>query len=52
MKDSRIKLYVIVAISGLMLAASLFIILSNAYPESHSKWAFGMVGLIIGYWLR
>lgn len=48
----RVKLLVQISLSAVILGASLMVILSNAYPESHSKWAFGMVGLVIGYWLR
>ena len=28
------------------------VILSNSYPDSHLKWAFGIVGVILGYWLK
>ena len=41
-----------IVVSGAALAAALYIILSAGYPDSYSKWAFGMVGLIVGYWLR
>ena len=34
------------------LGASFWIILSGGYPDAHLKWAFGMVGVVIGYWLR
>lgn len=40
------------AVSLIVLAASLFVILSGSYGESYAKWAFGSVGLILGYWLR
>lgn len=52
MKDSLIRRYVTIAVSGLVLVAALHIILTDAYPEAHSKWAFGMAGVIVGYWLR
>ena len=51
-EDLRAKLVVSIVVTFLLLAASLFVILTNAYPETHSKWAFGMAGLILGYWLR
>ena len=35
-----------------LLAASLFIILSRAYDGGAEKWAFGMTGTLVGYWLR
>ena len=46
------NLYMVIGVSLILLFASLTIILSNSYPDSHSKWAFGIVGLIAGYWLR
>ena len=41
-----------IAVSGLVLLAALWIIFSNAYPDKYNEWAFGMVGLVVGYWLR
>jgi hypothetical protein len=41
-----------VAVSAIALVVSLFVILSGAYPDATVKWAFGMAGLVIGYWLR
>lgn len=35
-----------------ILAAGLYIILSKQYGEADSKWAYGIVGTVIGYWLR
>jgi len=40
-----------VLISLVVLAAALYVILSNKYEDDVKKWAFGVVGLIIGYWL-
>lgn len=40
------------AVSLIILAVGLFIILSNSYPDAHVKWAFSTVGLVLGYWLR
>ena len=39
-------------VSVVILVASLYIILSDVYETSHSEWAFGVVGVVIGYWLR
>jgi hypothetical protein len=49
---NRIKLYVKIAISAIILAASLYVILAQGFPDAHNKWAFGMIGLVVGYWLR
>jgi len=40
-----------IVISVIVLLSSLYIILSNKYPADTLKWAFGIVGLIVGYWL-
>jgi len=41
-----------VVMSLSVLSVSLFIILKNTYPDATVKWAFGLAGLVIGYWLR
>lgn len=38
--------------SVIVLGAALFVILVGTYPDPTLKWAFGIVGLIIGWWLR
>jgi hypothetical protein len=41
-----------VLVSLAVLGCSLFIILKGSYEGESSKWAFGAIGTIIGYWLR
>jgi hypothetical protein len=41
-----------VIVSALLLISSLVVILSNKYPDATIKWAFGIVGLVIGFWLK
>ncbi|HTD47162.1 MAG TPA: hypothetical protein VK881_07840 [bacterium] len=48
----RLILVVRIVISGAALLTALYVIISNKYPDAHVKWAFGIVGLVIGYWLR
>ena len=50
--DNRIKLYVKITISTIMLVASLYVTLSQKFPDEYNEWAFGMIGLVVGYWLR
>ena len=50
--DNRIKLYVKITISAIILVASLYVALSQKFPDEYNEWAFGMIGLIVGYWLR
>ena len=40
-----------IAVTFIVLASALYIILSKQYPDDTQKWAFGVIGLIIGYWL-
>jgi hypothetical protein len=39
-------------VSVILLGSSLYVILVNTYPDATTKWAFGIAGLVIGYWLR
>jgi len=42
-----------IAISLLVLLSALYVILSkNAYADPQQKWAFGIVGTILGYWFK
>jgi hypothetical protein len=38
-------------VSLAVLAASLFIILTNGF-DSGKHWAYGSVGMVVGYWLK
>jgi hypothetical protein len=46
------KQYTQIAISLTMLYACVRIILGGDYDETYAKWAFGIAGVIIGYWLK
>ena len=39
-------------VSALILLTGLFIVLSGIYSDARAEWACGLVGLVIGYWLR
>jgi len=41
-----------VVLSLVVVLAALYIILSRRFPEASEKWAFGTIGLILGYWLN
>jgi hypothetical protein len=42
-----------VALSLIVIVAALFVILSNnAYSDAHQKWAYGAVGMILGFWFK
>jgi hypothetical protein len=36
-------------VSLLVLVIAFFVILTNNYPDAHIKWAFGVVGVILGF---
>jgi hypothetical protein len=40
-----------IVISMVVLIACLYIILSQKYESDTEKWAYGAVGIILGYWL-
>ncbi len=40
-----------VVITIAVLGSALYVILSNKYPDDTQKWAFGAVGMIVGFWL-
>lgn len=44
--------YMQMAVSVIVLAAALYVILSASYEDSYAKWAFTAVGTIMGFWLR
>ncbi len=35
-----------------VLASALYIVLSRHYEADQQKWAFGVIGTVLGYWLR
>jgi hypothetical protein len=39
-------------VSAVVIVACLLVILKGNYPDAITKWAFGMMGLVVGYWLR
>ncbi len=48
---SNVNTIMRVVVSLVVLAAALYVILSQNYESDTQKWAFGAVGMVIGYWL-
>ena len=46
------RLYAAIGVSGVVLLAALYVILSGKYDPDYSKWAFGTVGVVLGDWLK
>jgi len=41
-----------VVVTMIVLAAAIFIVMSDHYSEDARKWAYGAICTIIGFWLR
>lgn len=41
-----------ILLTGAFMAAAFFIIVSKRYDLNDKRWAYGIVGMIVGYWLR
>ncbi len=46
------RLVVQIAISTVILAAGLWVILSGHYAADAERWAAGAIGTVMGYWLK
>ena len=44
--------YTQILLSLVLLAVGLYVILSKQYAAADTNWSFGIVGAIIGYWLK
>ncbi len=51
-EDATVSLWMRVAVSLIILASALFLILSRHYDSDQQKWAFGVVGIVLGYWFK
>jgi hypothetical protein len=40
-----------VLVSLLVLGAALYIVLSGRFSADGQKWAYGVIGIVVGYWL-
>jgi F0F1-type ATP synthase assembly protein I len=41
-----------IVVSLVVLAAGLYVILDHAYQVEDKKWGYGIVGTVVGYWLK
>lgn len=51
-KKDKIKLWMMVVVTLIVLPCSLYVILFGDYDDGTKKWAFGVVGSLIGFWLK
>lgn len=52
MDVKQVKVWAQVVISGILLLFSIYLISSEPADSVKLKWAFGIVGIVIGYWLK
>ena len=48
--DYRVVMQILVSV--IILAAGLIVVLSQDYGPETEKWAFGVMGTVVGYWLN
>jgi hypothetical protein len=41
-----------IGFSAVIILIAAIIIVSKAYPDDQLKWAFGIIGVVLGYWLK
>ena len=41
-----------ILVSLAILGCALYIVLSHSYAEQEKHWAYGVIGAILGYWLK
>lgn len=40
-----------IVVTVIVLLSGLYVVLSAGYAPETEKWAFGIIGLVVGYWL-
>ena len=51
-REAGVRLIMQCFVSCIILAASLYVILSGSFSPQDKHWAFGSVGTVIGFWLK
>ena len=51
-ETSKVRFYVSICLSVLLTFSALYIILSQNFKDPDTKWAYGIVGSMIGYWMK
>jgi hypothetical protein len=49
---TTIDLYMPIVVTGVIGLAALYIILSKKFEAESLKWAYGIIGTIVGFWLK
>ena len=51
-KSENSTLWMRIIVTLTVLLCALYIILSRHYEADQQKWAFGVIGTVLGYWLK
>ena len=51
-KDSLRVFIVQIFFSAGLLISAVYVLLKGGYDEATQKWAIGIIGLVLGYWLK
>jgi hypothetical protein len=49
---ARVQLIMQVVVSLVLLGVGLYVILSKQYADADTKWSYGIIGTVIGFWLK
>jgi hypothetical protein len=49
-RASKMTMQIVVTVS--LLSSCLLVVLSSGYDPNSKHWAFGMLGTLVGFWLR
>lgn len=50
--DVSLRSVMQIIISVVIVAAGLYVILTDKYPADTAKWAYSIIGVIVGFWLQ
>jgi hypothetical protein len=50
--DNKVRIWMKVIVSLVVLAVTLFVVISKEYSPTDKHWAYSSIGLIVGTWLK
>ncbi len=50
--EVRVRIAMMVIVSIVILASSLYTIFVESFPDATQKWAYSSIGTIVGFWLK
>lgn len=52
LRGSKARNYMPEIVTGIVLLSALYVILSRGYGDAEQKWAYGVIGTVVGHWLK